>query len=212
MPACTNRACGADDLGKMCEKSDDVMLDFALDRIDALKIEFGVATAFQISFAADLRNHAKFGHRIGGVGLDLEPDAKPRLRSQIACNLRSRVAWYHVDLANNRAAVRRNRHQLEAGTQRLPRQIGGLAPRRPDKSIGSVRRWHWNHLRGAGRVLRRGRSGLGNRARVESFDRGVNGWSDYPCARWSGQIRQDVPPSSDFRTASRAISNCRRTR
>ncbi len=71
---------GADDLGEMGEKGDHIVLDFTLDRIDACNVEFGVAAAVADFLGRRFRDHAELGHGIGGMRLDLEPDAIARLR------------------------------------------------------------------------------------------------------------------------------------
>ncbi len=68
------------DLGEMGEESDHVVLDLALDRIDAGNVEFGVAALVANGLRGRSRDQAELGHGIGGMRLDLEPDAIARLR------------------------------------------------------------------------------------------------------------------------------------
>jgi len=81
-----------DDFGEMGEKSHHVMLDLAFDRIDARDIEFRRFAFCPDRLGGILRDHAELGHGIGGVGFDLEPDAKPRFRRPDRRHLRTRVA------------------------------------------------------------------------------------------------------------------------
>ena len=71
---------GADDLGEVGEEGDDVVLDLALDLIDARDVEFGVLALFPDRLRRVLRDDAELGHGVGGMRLDLEPDAELRLR------------------------------------------------------------------------------------------------------------------------------------
>ena len=71
---------GPDDLGEMGEKGDDVVLDLALDRIDARDIERGVLALVPDFLGRGLRDDAELGHGVGRMRLDLEPDAEARLR------------------------------------------------------------------------------------------------------------------------------------
>ncbi len=71
---------GADDLGQMRQERDHIVLDLALDRIDAGNVELGVAAALADGLGGRLRDHPELGHGIGGMRLDLEPDAIARLR------------------------------------------------------------------------------------------------------------------------------------
>ncbi len=68
------RASGADDLGDVGQEGDDVVLDGALDLVDAVGVEPGILALGPQGFGGFLRNDAQFGHFGGGVGLDLEPD------------------------------------------------------------------------------------------------------------------------------------------
>ena len=71
---------GPDDLGEMGEEGDDVVLDLALDLVDAGDVEFRVLALGPDRLRRLLRDHAELGHGVGGMGLDLEPDAEARLR------------------------------------------------------------------------------------------------------------------------------------
>jgi hypothetical protein len=85
----------SDEFGEMGEKGDDVVLDLALDLVDARGVEFRRVAFFPDRLRRGLRDHAEFGHGVGGVRLDLEPNAKPRLRRPDRCHLRTGVARDH---------------------------------------------------------------------------------------------------------------------
>ena len=69
-----------DDLGEMGEEGDDVVLGLALDLVDARDVELGVLALGPDLRRRLLRDDAELGHGVGGMRLDLEPDAKARLR------------------------------------------------------------------------------------------------------------------------------------
>ena len=71
---------GPDDLGKMGKEGDDVVLHLALDRVDARDVELRVLAFLPDRLGGALRDQAELGHGIGGMRLDLEPDAVARLR------------------------------------------------------------------------------------------------------------------------------------
>ncbi len=69
----------------MREEGDDVVLDLALDRVDPRDVELGGSPLAADRLGRSLGDHAELGHGIGGMRLDLEPDAVAGLRaSQIA--------------------------------------------------------------------------------------------------------------------------------
>ena len=86
---------GSHDLGEMREESDDVVLDLALDRIDARDVESGVLALVPDLLGGGLRNDAEVGHGVGRVRLDLEPDAEARLRVPDRGHFGPSVAWDH---------------------------------------------------------------------------------------------------------------------
>ena len=86
---------GADDFGKVREEGNDVVFGFALDLIDPRDVEFGVLALGPDLLRRRFRNHAEFGHGIGGIRLDLEPDAKARLRRPDRRHFGPAVAWDH---------------------------------------------------------------------------------------------------------------------
>ena len=87
---------GTDDFGQMREKGDDVVLGLALDLVDAVDIEFGDLAFLPDLLRRFLRDHAELGHGVGGMGLDLEPDAKARLRRPDRSHLRTGIAGDHA--------------------------------------------------------------------------------------------------------------------
>src|SRR5262249_17270292 len=64
----------------MCEERDDVVLDLALDLIDAVDVEGRVLALGPDGFCGALGGEPELRHGVGGVRLDLEPDAKAGLR------------------------------------------------------------------------------------------------------------------------------------
>src|SRR5262245_25977333 len=68
------------DLSQVREKGDDVVLDLALDRIDARDIEGRGLALVPDLLGRRLRNDVELGHGVRGMRLDLEPDAEARLR------------------------------------------------------------------------------------------------------------------------------------
>ena len=85
----------ADDFGQMGEEGDDVVLDLALDLVDPLDVEGGVLGLGPDASGGFLRDDAEFRQRVGRMGLDLEPDAKARLRLPDRGHFRAGVAGDH---------------------------------------------------------------------------------------------------------------------
>src|ERR1051325_8398291 len=80
----------------MGEKGDDVVLGLALDLVDAGDVEGGRPAFLPHRAGGGLGNHAKLGQRVGGVRLDLEPDAKARLRRPDRRHFGPGIARDHV--------------------------------------------------------------------------------------------------------------------
>src|SRR3546814_8241483 len=81
-----------DMLGDVGEEGDDVVLHLRLDRVDSVDLE----RAFLPDRLCGLpRHHAQLGERIGGVRLDLEPDAEFRLRLPDRDHVRAGIAGNH---------------------------------------------------------------------------------------------------------------------
>src|SRR5215472_5468662 len=85
----------SDDLGEAREERDDVVLDLALDRIDARDVELGVLSLVPDRLGGGLGNDAELGHGVGRMRLDLEPDAVARLRVPDRGHFRPSVARDH---------------------------------------------------------------------------------------------------------------------
>ena len=66
---------GSDDLGQMGQEGDDVVLDLALDLVDPRHVERGILGLGPDRLGGRLGDDAELGHGIGGMRLDLEPDA-----------------------------------------------------------------------------------------------------------------------------------------
>ena len=64
------------DFGQMREEGDHVMLDLAFDLIDPRHVELCVLALLPNKFRSLHRDYAQLGQRVGGMRLDLEPDAK----------------------------------------------------------------------------------------------------------------------------------------
>jgi hypothetical protein len=71
---------GPDDLGDVGQEGDDVVLGLPLDLVDPIGIEDGVSALFPDGLRRQFWDHAQLGHGVRGVSLDLEHDAKARLR------------------------------------------------------------------------------------------------------------------------------------
>jgi hypothetical protein len=89
-------------LGDRGEEGDHVVLHFALDLVDAGDVE---AAALPDRVRRMLGDLAKLGHRLGGIGLNPEPDAEFRLRLPEVSHFGAAVAWDH---AGGKASSRRN--------------------------------------------------------------------------------------------------------
>ena len=82
----------ADMLGDRGEEGDHVVLDLPLDLVDAGDVE---AAAPLHGIGGVLRDLPELGHRLGGIGLDPEPDAEPGLRLPDAGHLGAAIAGDH---------------------------------------------------------------------------------------------------------------------
>ena len=88
---------GSDEFGEMGQEGDDIVLGHPLDLVDARDIEGDMAGALPDRRGGGLRDHADFGERVAGMGLDLEPDAKPRLRLPDLHHVGAGIARDHHD-------------------------------------------------------------------------------------------------------------------
>ena len=75
-----------DDLGQMGGEGDEIVLDLALDLLDASDVEFRLLALGPDRRRRFLRDGPELGHGIGGMRLDLEPDAKARFRRPDRCH------------------------------------------------------------------------------------------------------------------------------
>jgi hypothetical protein len=89
---------GPDDLGQMGQEGDDVVLGLAFDLVDPRHVEGGLAALVPDLLRRRLWHDAELGHGVGGVRLDLEPDAKTRFRRPDRCHVGSGVPWDHRGL------------------------------------------------------------------------------------------------------------------
>ena len=87
---------GADDLCEMSEEGDDVVLDLGLDLIDPRDVELRVLALGPDGLCRVLRDHAEVRERVGGVGLDLEPDLETRLGVPDRGHLGAGIAGDHA--------------------------------------------------------------------------------------------------------------------
>src|SRR5262249_13954830 len=84
-----------DDFREMREEGNDVVLDLRFDRIDACDVEFGSLALVPDFPGGVLWDDAEPGHGVGGVRLDLEPDAEFRFRRPDRGHLGAGVARNH---------------------------------------------------------------------------------------------------------------------
>ncbi len=108
-----------DDLGEMGQEGDDVVLDLALDLVDAGDVEFGVLAFRPYGLRRLFRHDAERGERVGGMGFDLEPDPVARLRVPDRGHLGPGVAGDH-GLGSTRP---RPAQQSSAETRLRPRPL-----------------------------------------------------------------------------------------
>jgi hypothetical protein len=87
-----------DDLGEMGGEGYDVVLDLALDRLDPPDVELRVLALLPDLCRRRLRDGAELGHGVGGMRLDLEPDAKARFRRPDRSHFGAGVARDHRNL------------------------------------------------------------------------------------------------------------------
>ena len=83
-----------DMLGKVGQEGDDVVLHLALDLVDARRIDLALAT-LPDRLGGLLRHHAQLGQRVGGVRLNLEPDAESVLGRPDGGHGRTGIARNH---------------------------------------------------------------------------------------------------------------------
>ena len=86
---------GADEFGEMGEEGDHVVLGHLLDLVDPRDVEPGLRPFLPDRLRRRFRDHADLGHRLGGVSLDLEPDAEARLGRPDGGHLGAGIARDH---------------------------------------------------------------------------------------------------------------------
>src|SRR5882724_2331374 len=91
---------GADDLGKVREEGDDVVLHLALDLVDARDVEGGGPALGPDGLGRLFRDDPELGHGIGRMRLDLEPNPEARLRLPDCGHFWSGVARDHGRLSS----------------------------------------------------------------------------------------------------------------
>jgi hypothetical protein len=98
---------GSDDFGKVRQEGDDVVLDLGLDGVDAGNVEFGGFAFFPDLLCGVLRDDADLGHGLGGVRLDLEPDAELGFRRPDRDHVGAGIARDHAASPRASAAALR---------------------------------------------------------------------------------------------------------
>ena len=89
---------GADEFGEVGQERDHVVPGHLLDLVDPRHVEPGLVALFPDRFRRRLGDHADFRHRLGGIGLDLEPDAEARLGRPDGGHLGAGIAGDHRGL------------------------------------------------------------------------------------------------------------------
>ncbi len=98
---------GADDLGEMRQEGDDVVLGLALDLVDPRHVEVAFCALSQMVLAAAFGIMPSLGQGVGGMRLDLEPDAEARLGLPDGSHFGSGIAGDHGRLSRLKEACSR---------------------------------------------------------------------------------------------------------
>ena len=85
----------ADEFGEVGQEGDHVMLGHLFDLVDPRHVELRLVALLPDRLRRRFRNDADLRHRLRGVGLDLEPDAKARLGRPDGGHLGAGVARDH---------------------------------------------------------------------------------------------------------------------
>ncbi|GBF25634.1 hypothetical protein MnTg02_00666 [bacterium MnTg02] len=86
---------GSNDFREMRQERDDVVLHLAFDVVDARDVEDRVARLGPDCLRSFRRDLSKVRHGVGGMGLDLEPNAEFRLRRPNLDHGRAGIAGNH---------------------------------------------------------------------------------------------------------------------
>src|SRR5262249_45845647 len=107
----------------MRKKGDDVVLGLALDLLDARDVEGGVLALSPDGIGGVLRDNTELRHGVGGMRLDLEPDAKARLRRPDRRHFRTGLARYHCHLAGKSMIRKKPAPDVIRGGSRFSEKI-----------------------------------------------------------------------------------------
>ena len=91
---------GADDFGEVGQEGDDVVLDLGLDGVDARHVEDRGFALVADGLGGIFRDQAEFGHGVGRMRFDLEPDAEFGLRRPDGGHFRPGIARDHGALVS----------------------------------------------------------------------------------------------------------------
>ena len=86
---------GTHDLREMGQEGDHVMLGHRLDLVDARHVEDGILSLFPDLRRRRLGDYAELRQAVGGMGLDLEPDAEAGLRFPDGSHFGAGIAGDH---------------------------------------------------------------------------------------------------------------------
>src|SRR2546423_12849113 len=85
-----------DEFGEVSQKGYDVMVRDLFNFVDPRHVECYMAGLVPDRPGGFFRDDADFGQRVAGMSLDLEPDAKPRLRLPYRGHFGPGIAWDHM--------------------------------------------------------------------------------------------------------------------
>jgi hypothetical protein len=97
----------ADDLRQMRQEGNDIVLDLGLDGVDACDVELGGFALVPDFLGRLFRDGAEFGHGVGGMRLDLEPDAESSVRRPDRDHVGAGIARDHAASPRASAAALR---------------------------------------------------------------------------------------------------------
>ena len=121
-----------DDLRDMRQEGDDVVLDLGLDGVDAGDVELGGLSLFPDFLGGFFRDDAEFGHGVGRMRLDLEPDAEFGLRRPDRDHVGAGVARDHR-CTGMRGILRAGRPEVVSEASMVSAAfVGGSSERSPE--------------------------------------------------------------------------------